>query len=76
MGAYRTINIEGLFWLYKIGRTTIDIRGPNGQKFTPTCAEVKGLDLHFFERGRHKGTSDGMIGPGDIRKFIEEKKAA
>lgn len=64
----RTLEIRGKIYQYRIGRTFLSVRFPDGKKHLIGLSELKGADVN---RGRWKKTSDGMICPSDVRRFID-----
>jgi hypothetical protein len=68
--SYRNIDIDGANWRFKIGEKFCDIRGPNGESYKPQVHDIKGVTAETLDRGRRKGTTYGMVGPGNIREFI------
>ncbi len=66
----RQIHINETTWQYQIGASTVKIRSPEGKCSFPGVNEVKGGGADV-ERGRHKGTSEGMVKPSDVRAYIE-----
>ncbi len=58
-------------WQYRIGSGDIVIFSPNDSRYLTNQSEVTGMSWDNLERGYWKGWFKG-IGPGDIRKWIEE----
>lgn len=69
--SYRKLDIDGNEWRFKVGRSFLDIRSPDGRSFKPTVAKVKGVEPEAIERGRRWGTSYGMITPSDVVNWIK-----
>ena len=64
---WRKIQIGDQEWSYSIGMTNAVIIGPGIPKDTIALDLLTGHDV---ERGRHKKSSDGMVTPKDIRRYI------
>ena len=58
-------------WTYSVGRGSVRFTGPNGKSFHVSCGRVTGRTEDTFARGRWKQTTDGMVTPRDIRRFLE-----
>jgi (2Fe-2S) ferredoxin len=67
--ADRKLVIDGETWLYRVGESSVKIRNPEGLGHAVDVHTLTGRDV---ERGRWKRTSDGMVTPGDVRKYIDE----
>lgn len=67
MKGYSTlITINGVF-KWKVGKSYVSIRTPNGKHLTPTCSQISGiLD---WERATYKKTA--QIKPSHIIKYLE-----
>lgn len=49
------------------------IQEPEGLKCYIDCSKFHGNQTpDDFDRGKWKGTSDGMIKPSEVKKYIEE----
>jgi len=66
---WRNITVDGDLYRWRVGRSYVQIRG-GGIRDTFTCGAVKGLTPDLFDRGKWKQTSDGMIMPSDVSRFI------
>ena len=67
----RKLELPSGTWHYKIGVSSAQIRGPNGEDANVGAHEINGRTPDTLERGRHKKTTDGMVTPGDVRRYIE-----
>lgn len=68
----KAVHIKGKEWNYKIGRGNIVISNPiTTKKHLVGLSTLTGRASDVVERGRWKKTSDGMIKPSDVKKFIE-----
>jgi len=68
----RVIVIEGETWYYQIGGYSCAFWGPDGKKHVGKADVVANRSWDVLERGQWKKTSDGMITPKDIRRYIQE----
>lgn len=69
----RKIIINGLKYEYSIsGRRTVTIINPEEVKTHVNCGVLKGMTPDNFDRGKWKKTSDGMVTPKHIKKYIIE----
>ena len=66
---YRKIVVGGVEYTYKVGRTCVDIRPPEGPRMTPNYQQLTGWSWDRIERGCHKRYFS--ITPQDIREYIE-----
>jgi len=66
----RRIVVNGEVWQYKIGRSYVHIWTPRGRKLIKRAHEVAGRTPDVLERGQWKKTSDGMITPADVERFV------
>jgi hypothetical protein len=62
---------SGAKWIYRIGQDTTVLIGPDGQRHNVANSTIKGTTPTIFGRGQAKQTSDGMIYPSEIRRWIE-----
>jgi len=73
MKGERDLIIGSEIWGWKVGRVIVMIIAPNGIKTPVNIWRLLGyVSPDTFECGQHKRTSDGMITPGDISKYIRE----
>jgi hypothetical protein len=66
----RHLVIEGEKWSYSIGRGAAVLVAPNGHKSVVFLKTLTGRDPDLIDRGRRKKTSDGMIMPAEIKRYI------
>lgn len=75
--SYRQVTVMGRVWRYFVGKQHTVLRHPDTNRSIVVdnyvLAGVANPDA--FERGKHKGTSDGMIKPGRVRGYIEDRIA-
>lgn len=69
--SYRNISVGGTDYKYKVGRSHVDIRPPEGARMTPDLTEVTGLTWNEIERGTWKRYFS--VTPQQIREYIEGK---
>lgn len=65
----RTITVDYQVYNYSVGLTYTRIHGVG-------CAansELIGVTPWTYEKGQHKGTSDGMVTPAMIERYIRGK---
>ena len=68
----RSITVQGKTYRYGITKYGgAVLYTPEGKKLVVTHFELTGASPATYERGVHKRTSDGMVTPSDIRKYIE-----
>ncbi len=59
---------------YKVGRGSTNIRNLETRKSISVSNHIlKGITPNVFERGQHKKTSDGMILPSEVAKWIKNE---
>ena len=66
---YRKISVGGTDYEYKVGRSHVDIRFPDGSRMTPTLAKLSGLTWDEVERGKWKRWFS--VTPQQIREYID-----
>lgn len=68
--SWRTIEVDGTRYRWRYGRGTIEVR--NGRQVVLRVADhvLRGNSPAEFERGQHKGTSDGYVTPAMVRAAI------
>lgn len=72
----RRVHVNGKVWLYRVGRAGgVVIYGPNDEHVATHAAHIKGQWAQDFERGQWKRTSDGMLKPRHVKRFIEVGRA-
>lgn len=69
---YRRITVGGVDYEYKVGRAYVDIRPPEGERMTPTLAEVTGLTWDEIERGKWKRYFS--VTPQQVKEYIEGRQ--
>lgn len=63
---------EGEVWEYCVGRTgNVIIKSPEGFRHNIPAHKVKGTTDDIYGRGQWKRTSDGMLTPSEVKKFIK-----
>jgi hypothetical protein len=68
----RTLILQnGEKWIYRIGQQVTVIISPDGHRHNVDNSTIKGVTPATFARGQHKQTSDGMLYPSDIQRWIE-----
>lgn len=72
----RNLDVNGQAWRYNVGVSTTQIRGPRGETWNVGTHDVNGRTPSDLERGRHKKTSDGMVTPADVRRYITRRLGA
>lgn len=78
----RKLHINGKVYQYKVGKggSNVTVKFPTSEKVTFDGHEITGRSGWTMEKGQYKGTSDGMITPGQIKTFLlrllESPKAA
>ena len=71
----RKLQLESGCWRYCIGRSNAVLFPPDGsRKLVVPLNTLTGRSWHILERGQWKKTSDGMIGPGDVRRYLESNE--
>lgn len=66
----RRLYIHGRPWWYKVGRTYAVIWNPVGRKHAVELDALRGLTHDLIDRGRWKKTTDGMIRPSHVERYI------
>lgn len=59
-------------WTYRVGKTMVRFTPPDGRSFAVGTDVVTGRTPDMLARGRAKSSSDGMVTPADVRKYITE----
>lgn len=67
----RKIHINDEVWKYEVGVGNIVIVSPIGKKSVVPSHNAKGIKVDVFERGQYKMTTDGMVKPSDVKKYIK-----
>lgn len=68
----RKITVDGIEWKFRIGKQSTVIRNEKN-KFVVFSNDLVGISPDDFDKGKYKGTSDGMVLPSQIAKFIQNK---
>lgn len=68
----RPIDVDGSDWWFKVGKRSVEIWDPNGTKHVATVAAITNRTPDLIDRGRYKGTEDGMVKPGHVRDYIRK----
>ncbi len=66
----RPLDVDGARWWYLIGRCWVPIWSPDGVKHVASITKVACRSFNTLERGQWKKTSDGMICPEHVRRYI------
>lgn len=59
-------------WVYFVGCGRVEIRNETTKVLVDSHV-ILGVTQDVFERGQWKRTSDGMIKPSDVKRYIESK---
>jgi hypothetical protein len=71
----RKISVNNKIYHYRIGKGNTLILSFNFPlKIVVSNAKLKGVSEEVWERGQWKKTSDGMITPSDIKRYIKAIK--
>jgi hypothetical protein len=68
---WRRLMLSSGLWHYKPGVTGARIVAPDGRSCYVKVPQLLGTSWDTWERGQWKRTSDGMITPSDVRRYIE-----
>jgi len=72
--SWRKIEVDGHTYRWRGGGYVI-VQDENGKRVVCAhMAEIKGISHDAFERGRHKKTSDGMLGIKELADYIRKVK--
>lgn len=70
MASWRRIVVGGKSYRWKCGGSVL-VQDADGKRVTcVSAAAAKGLTEVEYERGKWKGTSDGMVTPRDVARLI------
>jgi len=72
--AKRSLRIDGRLYYWSGGRSVTNIWTPDGKRYNFTSGDVNGMGADIFERGQYKRTSDGMVTPSDVKRYIQENR--
>jgi hypothetical protein len=70
--SYRKMTVDGENWEFKIGRSNVHMRAPDGKGHVVNFSQLTGRSWDTLERGQHKRTTDGMVKPGHVRGWIQK----
>lgn len=70
----RRLTVDGEQWWFFIGTSHTVLWDPGGRKHLAHTAEVGGRSQPVLERGQWKHTSDGMITPEHVRRYVRVLK--
>lgn len=71
---WRKIVVDEKEYRWTGGSAYVVVQDTNGKRVLGASAcEIKGITPDVWERGKWKGTSDGMITPGEVAAFIKKK---
>jgi hypothetical protein len=76
MKGERSVEVGGATWSYRLGRGNAVIVLPTGKKLVVRYADLTGRSPDIIERGQWKGTSDGMVTPEHVRRYIRRHLVA
>lgn len=68
--SYRKLEIWGQEWKYKVGKSYVDIRDPNGRGYRPTHFEVQGPTLANLDETHALDPRFEEIRPAQVREYI------
>jgi hypothetical protein len=69
----RTFTVDGRKWTCEFGRGNVSIRAEDGHRVVVDYHKLTGRSWDVIERGQWKKTSDGMITPACVKRYISEK---
>ncbi len=67
-----SVEVDGVTWRYQLGRGNAVIVLPDGKKVIVGYARLTDRSPDTIERGQYKGTSDGMVTPEHVRRYIRQ----
>ena len=70
--SWRTLRIGDEEFRYRLGTGFAVIRTEDGKSHVVSLSKLTGRSPMLLERGRWKGTTDGMVGPRHIRAWVEK----
>ena len=69
----RRIVVDGITWVYKIGRQYVVANSELGERRLATVDYVKfGEECDLVHRGRYKISSDGSVYPNDVLNWLKK----
>jgi len=67
----RLLTVAGTKWRWRVGRGgNVIAYSEYGERRCAGAWAIRGMDPDTFERGQRKRTSDGMVRPADIAKWL------
>lgn len=63
-------------WGFKLGRQHVVLVAPDGHKSVVDFSALTGRSWDTLERGMWKGTSDGMVTPEHVKRYIRKHRDA
>lgn len=67
----RKIVVDNETWEYMIGKNNVVLKNPRDEKKTIlTLEKVTGRSAEAIRFGKENKTTDGMVTPSDLKKFI------
>ena len=69
MSYYRNLEISGKTWKWHVGKYTVVIKTPRGQRINVNCSKIAGA--YSWERA--KEDKNAKITPAQVRKYIDDK---
>jgi hypothetical protein len=61
-------------WGFRMGRQNVVIVTPDGRKSFVDFVTLTGRSWGTLERGQWKGTSDGMVTPEHVKRYIRKHR--
>lgn len=71
MMRYRKITLPNGVWKYFVGKGSVEIRGPNGERHNPHCCDLLGITGDEWDRGKWKRWAH--ITPANVKRWIETR---
>lgn len=71
---WRHVHVDDEAWDYRVGGGLVIMRDPTGFIYKALLSEVKAVRHDLIERGRQKGTEEGMILPSEIAAYVKQLK--
>lgn len=68
--SYRKLEILDQEWLFKVGRSYVEIRDPQGRGYRPTIAEVQCETVNFEEITNPLDQRLTEVRPAQVREYI------
>lgn len=74
MSQQRTIVVDGVMWAWRVGKQEVVFRNQSGESHRCDNHVVAGdgVSAVTFERGQRKKTSDGMLTPKQVARYLRE----